>query len=215
MIQLRLLYQIPDWIRFFYRGAIWRGDKSQKYVYLTFDDGPVPEATPHVLDILDHYGVKATFFWVGENVSRYPALAREVIRRGHSVGNHSYHHVKGLKSGNSMYFDDIRLADKVIQEVAGDMWREPHLFRPPYGRAKPSQRRWLAGRYRMVLWDVITHDYNPNYTPERIVRIVRRYVRNGSIILFHDSIKSKGNTLPALPKAIEWLQREGYVFKTL
>ncbi len=215
MIQLRLLYRIPDWIRFFYRDAVWRGDRSQKCVYLTFDDGPVPEATPHVLDILDRYGVKATFFWVGENVSRYPALAREVIRRGHSVGNHSYHHVEGLKIGNRAYFDDIRLADEAIQAVAGEAWRDPHLFRPPHGRTKPSQRRWLVHRYRLVLWDVITHDYNPDYTPERIVHIVRRYVRNGSIILFHDSIKAKENTLPALPQAIEWLQQEGYVFKTL
>ncbi|MCQ2342230.1 MAG: polysaccharide deacetylase family protein [Paludibacteraceae bacterium] len=194
----------------------WRGDKSSKCVYLTFDDGPIPEVTPQVLDILDKYGIKATFFWVGENVYRYPDLAREVFRRGHTVANHTFNHLAGWHTDKHVYRTNCQLCDDVIANTLGSSWNNLHLFRPPHGRQRPSQKRWLLHNgYRIVLWDIITHDYNRSYTSGQIVEIVQRFVRNGSIILFHDSKKSAPNTLEALSPTIEWLLANGYSFQTI
>jgi len=209
-------FQVPTWIQYLVHGVVWRGDKHNKCVYLTFDDGPVPDVTPQVLDILDHYGVKATFFLVGENVYRYPELTREVCQRGHTIANHSFNHLPGLRTDYKIYCMNCQLCDEVIEHTLGTQWQNKHLFRPPHGRETTKQKRWLRRNgYHIILWDVITHDYNPFYTPQNIVQIVKHYTRNGSIILFHDSVKSKNNTLTALPEAIEWLQQEGYQFMSL
>ncbi len=181
---------------------MWRIDSLSKAVYLTFDDGPVPECTPQVLDILARYDVKATFFMVGENAVRYPDIVDRVRREGHSIGNHTYHHLKGFRVCTDTYLQNIRLADQVLQT---------RLFRPPYGRIRYGERKAVrqAG-YSIFLWDVLTHDYNANYTPARIFDIVRCYTRSGSIITFHDSIKTQERLFTALPDIIEWLQDEGY-----
>jgi len=198
------------------KGVVWRGNKHEKCVYLTFDDGPVPEVTPQVLDILDQYDVKATFFWVGENVYRYPELAKEVCQRGHTIANHTFNHLPGLRTDYKIWRMNCQLCDEVIEKTLGAQWENKHLFRPPHGRETAREKRWLRRNgYQIVLWDVITHDYNPFYSPEDIVRIVKRYTRNGSILLFHDSKKASGNTLAALPKTIEWLQAQGYCFVAL
>lgn len=209
-------FQIPSWLQHLVHGVTWRGDKHKKCVYLTFDDGPVPEVTPQVLDILDTYGIKATFFWVGENVYRYPELAREVSRRGHIIANHTFNHLPGLNTNCRIWRMNCQLCDEVISNTLGSQWENKHLFRPPHGRQTPREKRWLRrSGYQIVLWDVITHDYNHYYTPDDIVRIVQRYTRNGSIILFHDSVKAASNTLAALPKVILWLQQQGYTFASL
>lgn len=212
---ISLLYQIPTWIQRLYADVVWRGDLHKKCVYLTFDDGPVPEVTPQVLDILEHYGVRATFFCVGENVYRYGDLAREVVRRGHSIGNHTFNHLSGCKHKRDEYLNNIALCEDVLSRTLGSDWTSEHLFRPPYGRMRWQQRRWLKSHYRIVLWDIITHDYNANYSPQQILAIVRRYVRCGSVIVFHDSIKAQRNVLSALPLAIEYLQSEGYQFEVI
>ena len=180
---------------------------SSKVVYLTFDDGPIPECTPQVLEILSHYGVKASFFMVAENANRYPDLLQHVREADHTIGNHTYHHLKGYKTCLTSYLRDIADAHAVLQT---------HLFRPPHGRMTYSQKKALreAG-YQIYLWDVLTHDYNPKYTPAKILRIVQHFTRNGSIIVFHDSLKSKDRMLQALPKVIEWLQAEGYSIQPL
>ncbi|MBP3586885.1 MAG: polysaccharide deacetylase family protein [Paludibacteraceae bacterium] len=215
MLFSRILYQIPTFVQRMFRGVLWRKDTSKKCVYLTFDDGPIPEVTPQILDILDKHNVKATFFWVGENVYRYPDLAREVVMRGHQVGNHTFNHMPGLKTKNETYYNNVELCSEVMRNTLGSDWVDAKLFRPPYGRSKWSQRRWLRKHYQIVLWDVITHDYSKNYHASRIVKIVCEFVRNGSIILFHDSIKSQHNTLEALPKVIRLLKKQGYTFETL
>lgn len=207
MIYLPLLYQFPTWLQRLYRGVVWRMNPSSKVVYLTFDDGPIPECTPQVLEILSHYGVKASFFMVAENVNRYPYLLQHVREADHTIGNHTYHHLKGYKTCLTSYLRDIADAHAVLQT---------HLFRPPHGRMTYSQKKALreAG-YQIYLWDVLTHDYNPKYTPAKILRIVQHFTRNGSIIVFHDSLKSKDRMLQALPKVIEWLQAEGYSIQPL
>lgn len=215
MFLSRLLYQFPTFIQRLYRGVVWRGDTSHKCVYLTFDDGPKPEVTGPLLDILDRYKVKATFFWVGENVWRYPAMAREVVRRGHVVGNHTFNHLPGMKNRRMLYCDNVYLSEDMMQHTLGPEWHSLHLFRPPYGRMRQRQKRILKKDFTIVLWDLITHDYNPKYTCEQILAITKRYVRNGSVIVFHDSLKAKKNVLSAAPMVIEYLQKEGYEFRTL
>lgn len=210
-----LLYQIPTALQRLYRGVVWRMSAAEKKVYLTFDDGCVPEVTPKVLDILAHYGVHATFFFVGDNIRKYPELFKTVAAAGHAVGNHTFHHLKGWRSSNEDYIRDVVLADEYINNNLPEGVSNPHLFRPPYGRFSPLKKRAISKEHKIVLWDVLTHDYNACYTPEKIVRIVKRYVRNGSIIVFHDSIKAEKQMLPALPQVIEYLLNQGYEFDTL
>ncbi len=207
LVFLRLLYQFPSWLQRLYGGVVWRMNPSSKVVYITFADGPIPECTPLVLDILSKYGIHATFFMVAENAQRYPELLQRVREEGHSIGNHTYHHLRGCKTTKQTYMQDITVAKQVLQTS---------LFRPPHGRMTCSQKKALreAG-YQIYLWDVLTHDYNPKYTPEKMLRIVQRFTRNGSIIVLHDSLKSKDRMLQALPQIIKWLQAEGYTFQTL
>ncbi|MDE6295272.1 MAG: polysaccharide deacetylase family protein [Muribaculaceae bacterium] len=176
-----------------------------KSVWLTFDDGPVPEATPWVLDILDKYGVKATFFMVGENARRYPELLSEVTGRGHRIGNHTHHHLRGFRVTTSAYLEDVAEASEYI---------ESDLLRPPHGWLKPGQLRALSCDYRVVMYDVVTRDYSRHLSAEDVVANVRRWTRDGSIIVFHDSVKSMPRLREALPASLEWLIGEGYKFKT-
>lgn len=176
-----------------------------KAVYLTFDDGPIPEVTPKVLAILDKYGVKATFFMVGENIDKHPEVYEMVVRGGHAIGNHTYNHMKGWKVSTAEYIANVQKFPK-----------ETKLFRPPYGRTWVWQRRAVKQLgYEIYLWDVLTRDYNPRRTPEAMLQQIQRQTRPGSIINFHDSIKSNERMLEVLPKAIEWLLANGYEIKTL
>jgi len=180
---------------------------SSKVVYLTFDDGPIPECTPQVLDILASRGVKATFFMVGENAKRYPELLERVRTEGHAVGNHTYHHLRGCQTCTTPYLQDAEKANGILHT---------HRFRPPHGRMKRSQKKALRDMGQTIyLWDVLPHDYNSQYSVEYMLSIIKRYTRNGSIITLHDSIKSKDRMLQLLPLAIEWLHSQGYECKTL
>ena len=210
---LRILYQMPNAIQRLYGGVVWRlpnKEDGEKTIYLTFDDGPVPEVTPPVLDILDRYAVKATFFMVGENILKHPELAREVLRRGHSVGNHTFNHLKGTAKGVKEYIDNVEQTDALLDNIHPMGHSRQRLLRPPYGKMKFAQKRLLAQTHRLILWDVITHDYNKDYSPEKVLQVVKRYSRDGSIVVFHDSIKASRNVLAVLPKAIEYWLEQGY-----
>ncbi|MCM1034119.1 MAG: polysaccharide deacetylase family protein [Paludibacter sp.] len=214
---MRILYQFPDWLQHLYRGVLWRVQVSSKVIYLTFDDGCIPEVTPQVLDILKHYNIKATFFCVGDNVRKYPHVFQQVLHDGHAVGNHTFHHLPGWHTSVEAYVSDVLSADSTMFHHLPTHYSLPLplLFRPPYGRSKIRQRTLLAKTHRIVLWDVLTHDYNPRYTPERILNAIRRYSRPGSIVVFHDSLKAQHNMLTVLPAAIKWWQSQGYTFATL
>ena len=174
-------------------------------MYLTFDDGPIPEVTPKVLAILDRYGVKATFFMVGENIDKHPEVFRQVVEAGHAIGNHTYNHLKGWYTPYNEYIANV---DKFPKETK--------LFRPPYGKATFRQRRALHKKgYRLIYWDILTRDYDPTRTPEQMLKQIQRNVRPGSIINFHDSLKSNERMLEVLPKVIEYLQAEKYAIQTL
>lgn len=199
--------QPPLLYRLIFAEAIWRIQRhSRKVVYLTFDDGPIPEVTPWVLDTLDRYGVKATFFLVGDNVARHPELLEEIKRRGHSYGNHTMHHLQGLKVTTTRYLRDITDANRLIDSP---------LFRPPHGIMRTRQGKALKRHYNIIMYDVISRDYSKKLSPEKVLENVKRYTRNGSIIVFHDSLKAEKNMRYAMPRAIEWLKSQGYEFDVI
>ena len=203
-----LIEHPPRIYRWFFPGAIWRLPALKgkpKCVYLTFDDGPIPEMTPWILDTLDTYGIKATFFCVGENVQKYPALYNALLERGHCVGNHTFNHIQGIRYRSKNYIRNTAEAAKYIDST---------LFRPPHGHMRLPQLLRLRKMFRIIMWDVVTRDYSPLMTAKGVLNNVIRYTQNGSIIVFHDSLKAKGRIEEALPKAIEWLQKEGYQFRT-
>lgn len=208
---MRILYQFPTWLQRCYPNVLWRKDSTRKIVYLTFDDGPIEGVTTEILAILRRYDVKATFFCVGDNIRKHPDIFELILSEGHSVGNHTYHHLPGWQTPAKAYIDDVRSTDELMSNYGVS----PRLFRPPYGRMSLSQKHQIAATHKIVLWDVLTHDYNPRYTPQKILGIVRRYTRAGSVINFHDSVKSEKNVISALPECIKWLMSEGYSFDKL
>jgi hypothetical protein len=202
-----LIERPPLFYRLLFPEAIWRiKHRRRKVVFLTFDDGPIPEVTPWVLDTLDRYGIKATFFMVGDNVRRHPELLEEVRRRGHAVGNHTMHHLQGMKVTAYSYMHDISEANDLIDSP---------LFRPPHGLLRWKQARAIKDRYNLVMYDLVTRDYSKKLNPEQVFNNVRRYARNGSIIVFHDSLKAEKNMKAVLPRAIEYLRSLGYEFEPL
>lgn len=202
-----LIEQPPLLYRALFPEAIWRVKRrGSRTVYLTFDDGPVPEVTPRVLEILREHNVHATFFMVGDNVRRYPQLLEAVLADDHRVGNHTMHHIQGMKTDWRTYARDIEEADALLGTS---------LFRPPHGLMKRRQLRVVSAKYNVIMYDVVTRDYSAKLTADDVVENVRRYTRDGSIIVFHDSLKSAPRMLDALPRAIRWLRRQGYEFGTL
>jgi peptidoglycan/xylan/chitin deacetylase (PgdA/CDA1 family) len=185
---------------------LWRKNSSEKVVYLTFDDGPVPEVTPQVLSVLDDFNIKATFFCVGDNVNKYPELYREILLKGHSVGNHTFHHLNGFKVEHEQYLNDVEQASQLI---------DSRLFRPPYGKLTRREKKILEQKFQIVLWDVISYDYDRNLSPSQVLENVKHNSRNGSVILFHDSVKAKNNMLSVLPDAINFLLAKGFRFERL
>ena len=201
-----LIEQPAIFLRWLFPHALWRMDRHQKSVYLTFDDGPIPEATPFILDTLDKFNAKATFFMVGENAVKYPHLLEEVRQRGHQVGNHTYNHLSGMRHFTWTYLANIKKADEILHTK---------LFRPPQGWIRTVQYRVLRHvGITVVMWDVVTRDYSRLLTADDVLRNVKRYTRPGSIITFHDSLKSIEKLKHALPEALSWLQEQGYEFRT-
>ncbi len=196
-----LIVRPPYFITSLMPRMTWGFYGQLRKVFLTFDDGPTPGVTPWVLDRLREYDAKATFFCLGRNVDHFPDIYRQVIEEGHSVGNHTYSHLKGFGSTNRQYFEDIELARQLIHS---------DLFRPPYGRIWPSQVNQIVEKYRIIMWDVLSIDYNRKVPGEQIVRNVTGNVRSGSIVVFHDSAKARKNLYYALPRVLEYLSDQGY-----
>jgi peptidoglycan/xylan/chitin deacetylase (PgdA/CDA1 family) len=202
-----LIEQPPFLYRMLFPGALWKIPvEGEKVVYLTFDDGPIPEITPWVIDLLDKYDIKATFFCVGDNVRKHPDIFQMILDRGHHVGNHTFNHIQGIRKFTKRYLLNTQLASDYIQSS---------LFRPPHGHMRISQFFTLRKYYKVIMWDVVTRDYSKRMTPEQVFINVKKYTRNGSIIVFHDSLKAEKNMKYALPRSIEWLKEQGYTFKLL
>lgn len=192
------------WLRWIYPRATWRMDKNDHSVYLTFDDGPIPESTPFILKTLREFNVRATFFMVGDNVRKYPELYSQIVADGHQVGNHTFNHWGGFKHTTRSYNANVEKANELIKS---------HLFRPPHGWMRWEQYFWVGRKFRIVMWDLVTRDYSKWMTADDVLENVKRYARNGSIITFHDSLKSIDKLRFALPAALKWLREQGYEFK--
>lgn len=204
-----LIERPPKWFRWLFPGAVFRlpaPKGGKKRVFITFDDGPIPEATPWVLDTLDRFGIKATFFMVGQNVERHPELLQEVRRRGHGVGNHTLHHIQGASATTLRYMRDSAEGARLTGST---------LFRPPHGWLRPRQLMALKKHYTVIMYDLVTRDYSKHLTAADVVENVKRFTRDGSIIVFHDSFKSLPRIKDALPAALQWLKDEEYEFEVL
>ena len=201
-----LIEQLPTVYRKIFPGTVWRLPREEKTVFLTFDDGPIPEVTEFVLDTLRERNIKATFFCVGDNVRKHPDLFRKVMEEGHLVGNHTFNHLQGLYTTSRNYIRNVEKADELIKSP---------LFRPPHGILRYTQFITLRRKFKIVFWDVVTRDYNRKLSGEDVLGIVRKYTRNGSIIVFHDSLKAEKNIRYALPRAIDYLMSEGYKFEVI
>ena len=199
-----LIEQPAIYLRWLYPRALWRMNRHERSVYLTFDDGPIPEATPFILDVLREHGVHATFFMVGDNVRKYPELYQRILTEGHQIGNHTHNHIGGICHSLHEYSYNVEKANAYINA---------HLFRPPHGWMRLPQYALLSRKYKVVMWDLVTRDYSKWLTAEDVVNNVKRYARNGSIITFHDSLKSIDTLRTALPQSIQWLKEQGYQFK--
>ncbi len=200
------LSKMPRFIQEMFPAFHWRIPTDEAVLYLTFDDGPVPEVTPWILDLLKAHHAKATFFCVGANVVRHPALVERILDEGHALGNHTFHHLSGWASDNDAYFQDVRRCARLIGSK---------LFRPPYGRIKPTQARFLQRHYQIVMWDVLSGDFDAERRGEECYRKVVQHARPGSIVVFHDSVKARPRLCEALPRVLDHFADKGYRFEAL
>lgn len=200
------LVKTPQFIQNFFPNFTWRIPTQDKELFLTFDDGPIPEVTPWVLDQLRTFHAKATFFCVGNNIRKHQEVFQQVKAEGHSVGNHTYNHLNGWASDNIPYFHNVRHAAALT---------DSDLFRPPYGRLKPKQAQFLQRHYRIVMWDVLSGDFDPNISDEQCLNNVLNNASDGSIIVFHDSLKAKEKLEYVLPRVLKHFSEQGYTFQSL
>lgn len=197
--------KVPFVLRWLYPTLIWHRSRTEKRIFLTFDDGPIPDVTPFIINTLNNYGVKATFFCVGENIKKHPDLFDRLLENGHQIGNHTYNHLNGWKTSDDIYLQNVNQCEQLTGTS---------LFRPPYGRGRRSQYAQL-NRYHIIMWDVLSGDFDLKLPPEKCLNNVLKYTQNGSIIVFHDNIKAIPRVTYALPRAIEHWLAEGYEFGVL
>ncbi|MEO6231778.1 MAG: polysaccharide deacetylase family protein [Ferruginibacter sp.] len=199
----------PRWLRKLYKSCVWELPGNEKIIYLTFDDGPIPEITDFVLDQLKIYKAEATFFCIGKNVMEFPEIYKRIISDGHAVGNHTFNHLNGWKTKDNVYLANIEAAKKLI---------DSRLFRPPYGKITKFQIRALANKkYQLtpIMWTVLSGDFDKKFTPEKCLENVLKNVGSGSIIVFHDSEKAAPNMKYALPEVLRIFSEKGYSFEKI
>ncbi|MBG44327.1 MAG: polysaccharide deacetylase family protein [Aequorivita sp.] len=198
---------MPRFIQRLYPERIWAFSHEKASVFLTFDDGPIPEVTPWVLDELKKHNAKATFFSIGENVKKHPEIFERILSEGHSVGNHTFNHLKGSKTETSKYIENTLLAEKLIHSK---------LFRPPYGKITSKQAKILQIKgFKIVMWDVISYDYDSTVSEEKCLENVLKNIQSGSIIVFHDSLKAEKNLRYVLPKVLEIIVKKGWLCNSI
>lgn len=196
--------KIPNFLQRLFSKYTFSLPTSEKVIYLTFDDGPISEVTPWVLEQLAAYNAKATFFMIGDNVRKYPKIYAQVLNEKHKIGNHTFNHLNGWKTTNEIYF-------KNVAECAGVI--DTKLFRPPYGKLKPSQAKYLRKQYQIVLWDILSGDFDATISSEQCLDNILKNAEKGSIIVFHDSLKAEKHLRFVLPKVLEHFSKKGFVFK--
>ncbi len=210
-------HRTPFFLPLLYPSLRWRIENDAKELYLTFDDGPVSGPTEFVLETLAARNIKATFFCIGDNIRKYPEVFKKIVDQGHAVGNHTFHHLNGWKTDSQLYLENIKMGDDIIKEYApqtSNLKPQTKLFRPPYGRITKKQIHALS-EYKIIMWDVLSVDYNKNLSRERCLHNTIRATRPGSIIVFHDSYKAEKNLTFALPAFIDHFLEQGFTFHSL
>lgn len=203
------LVKSPFFLRWYYPSLIWNKVRSEKAIYLTFDDGPIPDVTDFVLKTLADYNAKGTFFCIGDNIRKHPDVFDRLIAAEHRIGNHTYNHLKGWKTSDAIYLNNFEQCQTLTRTS---------LFRPPYGRIKKSQIKAIKTHHpqmKIIMWDVLSGDFDTASSAEQCFQNVMKHTKNGSIIVFHDSLKAFERLKYALPKSLEYFQKQGFSFKTL
>lgn len=208
--------KVPNFIQRIFPNIIWKKITDEKKIWLTFDDGPEKEVTEFILETLKKLNIKASFFLIGKNIQEFPELTKEIIKKGHIIGNHSFSHLNGFKSKNEEYIYDIELGQKLINEKLVEMGitNKIKIFRPPYGRILPRQIKRLKENYKIVMWDVFSWDFKKNISPEKIYNNVIDNVTEGSILVFHNNKKSLYNLKLTLEDTLVKLKEKGFIFST-
>ncbi|SKB46576.1 polysaccharide deacetylase family protein [Dyadobacter psychrophilus] len=202
------LHNSPFWLKAFFPGFIWHIPTREKKIFLTFDDGPIPDITESVLETLNLYGAKATFFCIGNNVQKHPEIYQKLLDNNHAIGNHTFNHMNGWKTDDGLYLENIKQCDAELNLPT-------KLFRPPYGRIKKSQARVVKKERQIIMWDVLSGDFSKEITQEICLRKSIQHARPGSIVLFHDSIKAATNMQYALPRFLEHFSNLGFSFEAM
>jgi peptidoglycan/xylan/chitin deacetylase (PgdA/CDA1 family) len=207
------LFKTPRLIKWFYPNLIWNGERDQPDLFLTFDDGPVAGVTDRILDILKHFNIKATFFCVGENIDKHPGLFRRIHEEGHLIGNHTYHHLNGWDHPLTDYLSDIDHCRQVIEKHGFTFGIK--LFRPPYGKIKNRAIGLLRKDYHIIMWDVLSYDFSTRISREYMLEKSIRHTEGGSIIIFHDSEKTKERIYFLISQYIGYFIDKNYKFSTI
>lgn len=206
------LHSTPKLLQWLYPSLLWRIKTKNKELYLTFDDGPIPDLTEYILDVLSEFKIKATFFCVGENLKKHPLIAQRALDEGHKLGNHSYNHLNGWQTSTVDYISNVVRCQRLLYDFNSEA---KTLLRPPYGKIKYSQIKLLKRKYTIVMWDVLSGDFSSKISPEKCLEKTIWATKPGSIIIFHDNIKAEENVRYALPRYIKHFLEKGYEFKTL
>lgn len=209
------LVKTPDLITRFSSNRIWNISTDKKEIYLTFDDGPIPEVTPWVLKTLKEFSAKATFFCVGENINKHPEIFQKVLANNHKIGNHTFNHLNGWKTNTKTYLENIEKANNQLQKLKVEI-QGSKLFRPPYGKIKPPQTKALIKKgYKIIMWDILSGDFDIDLSKEKCLQNVIKNTQKGSIIVFHDHEKAYKKLQYVLPRVLEFYSKKGFVFNTL
>lgn len=208
---------MPRFIQRLYPERIWAFSRKKNSVYLTFDDGPISAVTSWVLEELKEHDAKATFFCIGNNIQKHPEAFQKIISEGHSVGNHTFNHLNGWKTGASEYVENVEMAGRLMTEVGSRSVnnskfriQNSELFRPPYGKITSKQARILQEKdFKIVMWDIVSYDYDVNISEEKCLQNVLKNIKPGSVIVFHDSLKAENNLRYVLPKVLEFISENG------
>jgi peptidoglycan/xylan/chitin deacetylase (PgdA/CDA1 family) len=213
------LYKTSFIFKKIYSSFIWDIPTAEKEIYLTFDDGPIPGVTDFVLEALEKYNAKATFFAVGHNIEKHPHVFERVVQGGHAIGNHTFNHLNGWKTDTHTYLDNIAKCDEMLD--AGNQLSScikggsQKLFRPPYGKLTREQSRLVRQHYKVIMWDVLTADYDNSLHKETCLKKTIKYTTKGSVVIFHDSFKAEKNMTYVLPRLLEYFSEQGYSFKAI